>query len=399
MFKTFPSFPVLRSVLCVVFILGFVGMVITQSPTTPIIPRNFKPRTGLVRVVSEISFSRAFSHPDASADLVFDDAFAYLAAPGGLYRTPLPLSSQSSFALIGFQDTNIFRLYVHSGSLFVLKESVANAGTNATDHSILRSDDHGSTFVPLDGALQECGSGFCEYLAATEAIFVGRSMIINAGANNLLISADNGAAWTPLIGGFHRGICPAEPFELVGRRLLVGSACLETGTIQSGVLTTDLSGWTQLPGSAGLPDMSDRGVLTIKSKPYSANVYAGVWGGLLKSTDSGRNFRFVISYPIVGAFDPNIETIFFPSHASNVIVAAGRDSDRLFLAYSKDGGETWLDISAADQLFIGAQNSSGSTSVDFIKEDQHGNIFAGVFYNPTKTFTLLQLNFNAASYR
>lgn len=400
MLNNFPNLPFLRSGLCILFIFVLGGTVLTQSPTTPLLPRNFKPKTGLIRVVSSISFRRIFSHPNASADLAFDNSFAYLAAPGGLYRTPLPLSSQSSFELIGFQDTNIFRLYVHQGSLYILKESVANQGDAATDHSILRSDDHGSTFVPIDGALQECGSGFCEYLAATEALFVGRSIIMNAGYNSLLITDDNGGSWTSLLGGFHRGVCAAQPFELVGRRMIIGGDCpLESGFIESGILTTDMLGWTMVPEAAGTPDMNDRGVWAIRSKPNSTDVYAGVFGGLLKSTDSGQNFRFVFDYPIISASSPFVRTIFFPSHVPNLIVAAGRANSQLFLAYSKDNGETWLDISPAVQPFVGAPDSTGSTSVDFIKEDPNGNIFAGVVYNPTKTFELLQLNFNAAAFR
>ena len=400
MLNNSPNLPLLRSGLFIIFIFVLVGTVLTQSPTTPLLPRNFKPKTGLIRIVSEISFRRIFSHPNASADLVFDNAFAYLAAPGGLYRTPLPLSSQSSFELIGFQDTNIFRLYVHRGSLYILKESVANQGNAATDHSILRSDDHGSTFVPIDGALQECGSGFCEYLAATEALFVGRSIIINAGYNSLLITDDNGGSWTSLLGGFHRGLCAAQPFELVGHRMIIGGDCpLESGFIESGIITTDMLGWTMLPKAAGSPDMNDRGVWAIRRKPNSTDVYAGVFGGLLRSTDGGQNFRFVFDYSITDASATFVQTIFYPSHAPNVIVAAGRESRQLFLAYSKDNGGTWLDISPAVQPFVGAPDSTGSTSVDFIKEDPNGNIFAGVVYNPTKMFKLLQLNFNAAAFR
>jgi hypothetical protein len=399
MFCNFPSFYLLRSLLCTVLIVFVAGTVLSQSQTAPVLPTNFKPRPGLIRVAGTIAFDQAFSHPNASADLVFDDSFAYLAIPGGLYRTPLPLSSQSAFKLIGFQNTNIFHLYVHQSSLYVLKESVANQGDSATDHSILRSDDHGSTFVPMDGALQECGSGFCEFLSASEALFVGKSMIINAGFNNLLITDNNGGSWTPLIGGFHRGTCAAQPFELIDHRLVIGGECLDTGFIKSGILSSDMRGWEQPPNACGSPEMNLRGVLTIRNKPNSADVYAGVYGGLLKSTDSGQNFRFVISYPIFGSTYPYVRTLFFPSHAPNVIVAAGYDVNRLFLAYSKDNGETWLDISSATQPFIGVPDSLSSTSVDFIKEDQNGNIFAGVVYNPTKTFKLLQLRFNSVAFR
>ena len=400
MLNTFPNLPLMRFGLWIVIVVVLTGTVLTQTPTTPLIPRNFKPRPGLIRVISELSLGRIFSHPNASADLVFDDSFAFIATPDGLYRTPLPLSPQSSFKLIGFQNANIFRLYVHQGSLYVLKESVANAGDTAIDHSILRSDDHGSTFIPIDGALQECGSGFCEYLAANQAMFVGRTIIVNAGFNNLLISDDDGASWTPLLGGFHRGLCAAQPFEMIGHRMMVGGDCpLENGFIESGILSSNMSGWLQSPALADTPNMNLRSVFTIRGKPNSTDVYAGVYAGLLKSNDAGQSFRFVFVYPTIAASDPFVKTIFFPSRAPNVIVAAGRDSGRLFLAYSKDNGETWLDISSAVQPFVGAENSSSSTSVDFIKEDSHGNIFAGVVYNATKTFKLLQLNFNAAAYR
>ena len=377
-----------------------VSMISAQPPVTPLPARTVKPRQGLIRVGTELSYTNDFTHPSGSAALVFDDQFAYLASPGGLYRTALPLTRQSTFDLIGFQNKNIFNLYVHGGALYVLKESVANQGTTATDHAFLRSDDHGATFVPLDNPLQECLGGFCEYLAATEAMFVDGSILINAGGANLLVTNDGGASWTPLIGSLHRTTCSPQPFELIVSRVVVGGDCLDTPYLQSGLVRPDLLEWAQSPTDVATPELQNRTVLTIKNKPNSAEVYASISGALLKSTDDGQHFRYVTSYPFAAAKYPFISDILFPSHAPGVVVVAGRDPLHPFLAYSKDNGETWLDISDKIQSLV-ADPGAGSpmSSIDFLTEDAQGNIFAGVVHGPTKTLKILELQFNYAMFR
>ncbi len=124
--------PFVRSALVLVF-LSALGAASVYSQ--PLAAKETKTRPGLIRVNNQLPYSVSFDHPNGSAALVFDASYAFLATPAGLYRTALPLTSQSVFLLIGFQSKTIFNLYVHNGSLYVLKESIANQGTSATDHS------------------------------------------------------------------------------------------------------------------------------------------------------------------------------------------------------------------------------------------------------------------------
>ncbi len=112
----------------------------------------------------------------------------------------------------------------------------------------------------------------------------------------------------------------------------------------------------------------------IEHKPNSPDVYAGVEGGLLKSSDVGQSFRFVIRYGIGNSARsyPYITNILFHSKIPNVIVVGGfnKPRSRFFLAYSKDSGESWLDVSNKTQLLVG--EPSNTTEIDwthFISED------------------------------
>jgi hypothetical protein len=384
-----------------VFLLIGTRGVFAQQSFTPIPARQTKTKPGLVRLGLEIPYSRQPDHPNAKASLVFDAQFAYLASPDGLYRTALPITSQSTFRLIGFENRNIFNLYVHDGSLYVLKESIATQGSSATDHSFLRSDDHGVTFVPLDNGLEECLSGYCEYLSPIEAIVKNGLIFINAGAGeNLFVTANNGLSWTPLMGSFHRMIGGYQAFELTSNRMVVGGDSLDDGYLRTGTLNADMLTWDQPPANVAAPDLQGRPTLVVKAKPNSSDEYAAVVGGLLKSTDGGQNFRYVVSYSMYGSLCPFIKDIMFPSHAPNVVVIAGRDPEHPFLAYSKDNGETWLDISAKVRSMVSDTGTgSSASSIDFLSEDTNGQIFAGVIYGPTHTLKILRLEFNSAAYR
>jgi hypothetical protein len=381
--------------------LSFLIVGSTAYPQSPLPAKIVKPKQGLIRLSTQVAYGSNLDHFYGKAALVFDDQYAYLAGPGGLYRTALPLTSQSTFDLVGFQNKNIFNLYVNNGSLYVLKESIATQGGPATDHSFLRSDDHGATFVPLDSQLQECIQDSCEFLAPTQAIFKNGLIFVNAGAGgNLFVTANNGASWTALMGSFHRMLADWQALELINNRMLVGGASFEEGYLQGGALRPDFLGWKQLPSDVVAPNLANRGARIIKNKPNTSDVYAGVAGGLLKSTDGGQNFQYVIAYPITSPVFPYANDILFPSRAANVVVLAGRDSGKPFLAYSKDNGETWMDISAKVQSTVADPGSGSSTSsIDFLVEDANGNIFAGVVYGPTHTLKILQLQFNSAMFR
>lgn len=368
-----------------------------------------KVKSGLIRVQNNLVYGENNSDFQVGkAALVFDDIYAYVATPNGLYRTAKTITANSSFELIGFQNKSILNLYVHNNTLYVLKHSRATLSNRATDHSFLKSEDHGATFIPMDGALEYCFRGYCSFLTPTQAIFKDNLIFLNAGAGlNLQVSNNNGASWIPLSGTLEPNVCSEPPFEIIGTRVLVGGECpLDFAYLRAGMLRPDLLDWLSLqhrPTSVVTPELANRNFHFIKHKPNSSDVYAGVEGGVLKSTDNGQSFRFIIKYPLDSRIYPYVLNILFHSKNPNVIVVGGEERGplhRLFLAYSKDNGETWLDISNKTQFLIGApSNTVVPDWVQFIVEDPEGRVLAGVTRPETKTLTIVQLRVDVAAFR
>jgi hypothetical protein len=373
--------------------------------------RQAKPKPGLIRVQNDLVYGENNSDIQiGKADLVFDNIYAYVATPNGLYRTAKPITANSSFELIGFQNKAIIKLYVHNNALYVLKYSKDTLG-RADDHSFLKSEDRGATFVPMDGALEYCFRGYCSFLTPTQAIFKDNLIFLNAGAGlNLQVSNNNGASWIPLLGTLEPNVCYQQPFEIIGTRVLVGRECpLDFGYLRGGTLCPDLLDWlspSHRPTSVVTPYLANRNVLFfIKHKQNSSDVYAGGEGGVLKSSDNGQSFRFVINYETNNSLRmfPYVTNILFHSKNPNVIIVGGYDNGplhRLFLAYSKDNGETWLDISNRTQLLVGEpSNLTDPDWVQFIVEDSEGRVLVGVTRPETKTLTIVQLRVNVAAFR
>jgi hypothetical protein len=369
-----------------------------------------KAKPGLIRVQNNLVYGENNSSVQIGrAALVFDDTYAYVSTPNGLYRTPKKITANSSFELIGFQNKSITNLYVHNNVLYVLKYSEVTYGSRATDHSFLKSEDHGATFIPMDGALEDCYAGYCSFLTPTEAIFKDNLIFLNAGAGlNLQVSNNNGASWIPLSGNLKPNVCYHPAFEIIGTRVLVGGECpLDFAYLRGGTLRPDLLDWAspeQRPKAVTTPNLENRNVQFIENKPNSPDVYAGVEGGLLKSSDVGQSFRFVIRYGIgnsAGSY-PYITNILFLSKSPNVIVIGGFDKARyrFFLAYSKDSGESWLDVSNKTQLLVGEpSNTTEIDSTHFISEDSEGRVLVGIARPETKTLTIIQLRVDVAAFR
>jgi hypothetical protein len=126
---------------------------VNQSSESNLLARQAKPKSGLIRVQNNLVYGENNSDFQVGkAALVFDDIYAYLATPNGLYRTAQPITANSSIELIGFQNKSLLNLYDHNNALYVLKHFKATLG-RATNHSFLKSEDRGATFIPMDGAL------------------------------------------------------------------------------------------------------------------------------------------------------------------------------------------------------------------------------------------------------
>lgn len=379
-----------RSLAVSLFTLLFLAL--SAYPQIPALAT--KPKPGLVKAAFSIPFADTPSSYYDDGGMAFDDLYAYVATPAGLYRAPTPLGPGSQFQLVGFQGKPVINVYVHQNVLYVLKYAEEMKGGPAVDRSFYKSVDHGATYTAIDNGLEECIGNWCSYLTSTQALFKDNLIYLNAGAgHNLIVSNNGGASWTSLIGTMQHMVCNYQPFELIGTRVVMGGQCLDTGYLQAGTLRPDLMGWTQLPAMFGAAELGGRSVNLVRNKPGTPDVYVGVAGGLMKSTDSGQTFRYVIQHSGGPTF-PYIEEILFPSNLPNVIVVGGRDNFRTgpFLAYSKDNGETWYDISARARLFAGPPGeSTWFDEIDFISQDPQGRIYAGLRHLDTNTMIILQI--------
>ena len=313
-----------------------------------------------------------------------DAEFEYLATPRGLYRAPRLATAQPE--LIAFAGETVHAVAVHGGALYVAKGTGNEAGTSP-DHTLVKSIDRGATFTNIDAGLLDCSILPCAYLVPTRIGFGPDQLFVNAGGN-VLVSDDDGASWHQLYGLQANGkpaaqICPVK-FERSGTTLFLGGECpLDVGWISRGTLTADLLGWSEEPRAVTAPELENRNVQFIRALGDGV-VFAGIEGALLKSTDGGATFRFVIHYDLE-AVDryPYIGHMLVASRDPRVMLAGGFDkkNDVGYLAYSGDGGETWRDVSSL----------VGVPYVSLLTEDADGRVLIGL--QERGTFTLSELLF------
>jgi hypothetical protein len=351
-----------------------------------------------LRVIRTFSYRNEYT-AYTKGKLVFDDTYAYIATPDGLYRTSRALNPSEPLQLIAFANKSITNLYVHNNVLYVLKVGEETNSGPATDHSFLKSEDHGQTFIPLDKNLEYCLSGYCMFLTPTRAKFIGSLIFLNAGSGrNLLVSKDQGASWSALSGSLQFYSCSEPAFELIDNRVLMGGECpLDVAYLWGGTLRADLLGWAEggelKPVST--PPLSNRNVQFMERRGNSSLVFAGVEGGLLKSSDSGLSFRFVIQYSSSDNQPrtyPYIRHILFPSNHPDLFVAGGFDKPKAggpyssYLAYSIDHGESWVDFSTLTHT-----PELSSYDVVFLSEDPTGQVLIGLINQQAHTITIAEV--------
>lgn len=301
-----------------------------------------------------------------------DDQFEYLATPNGLYRAPR--LANGPLQLIAFAGESVNAVAVDAdGDLYAGRGLPFFAVW--PEKTLLRSRDHGATFEAISEGLHDCiVETECGYLVPDQISFAPGRLFVSAGGN-VLASADEGASWSILVGVSSDGkpasqTCPST-YERIGEQLLVGGECpLDDGYIRGGTLRADLLGWASEPHDVVTPELENRNVQFIRDLGDGV-VYAGIEGALLKSTDGGISFRFVIHYPIEATDRyPYITHLVRSSRHPSLLVVSGFDKANLagYLAYSPDNGESWTDVSAL---------VAGSTNVAFISEDADGRLLVG----------------------
>ncbi|HEX2121052.1 MAG TPA: hypothetical protein VHL59_05350 [Thermoanaerobaculia bacterium] len=303
-----------------------------------------------------------------------DDRYEYLATPAGLYRATRLASG--ALELIAFPGESVNAVAVDAdGDLYVGRGLPFFAVW--PQKTLLRSRDRGATFEAIGEGLHDCiVETECGYLVPDQISFAPGRLFVSAGGN-VLVSTDEGANWTILLGASADGkpasqLCPVT-YERLGERLLLGGECpLDFAYIRGGTLRPDLLGWAAEPRDVITPELENRNVQFIRDFGNGV-VYAGVEGGLLKSTDGGISFRFVLFHPIVEETDryPYLTHLVRSSEHPSLLVVSGFDKKNLvgYLAYSPDNGESWTDLSPL---------VAPSTNVAFVAEDADGRLLVGM---------------------
>lgn len=266
------------------------------------------------------------------------------------------------------------------------------------DHVLCAMDAGSTAFVPRDQGLRACNEYYCSTLWMTDLKPSGTRLFSNAGGGrNLFVSDDQAASWRVLLGQFDNDICTHQAFHVVGDRVLVGGECpLDDAFIDAYQLTADggsLASETKLPIT--VPELENRNVQFIESVPGTQRVFVGVEGGLLRSDDGGRTFKFVIHHPIEGnTMYPYVRRFLAVKGKPETIVVGGFDKERAkpFLAWTANGGDTWTDLSHMLPGYARSARQDGATAqVMALAQDPDGRILVVLNEEELKQGRLLRL--------
>lgn len=250
------------------------------------------------------------------------------------------------------------------------------------EHHLCEANDDGTAFLPKDAGLKTCNEFFCDVPWITDLKLVGTRLLSNAGGGeNVLLSEDKGSTWKVLNGSFGSMACYHPSFEVIGDRLLVGGECpLDSAYLRSYQLTADGSKLASAtPLSMDLPDLQNRNIQFIESVAGTKRVFVGVEGGLLRSDDSGKSFKFVIHEEIMSENKsyPYIWKFLSPAGKPDVLIVAGFDkvARKPYLAWSANGGDTWTNLSS---MLPQPANSDLTGQVTALAEGPNGEILVTV---------------------
>lgn len=255
------------------------------------------------------------------------------------------------------------------------------AWASADEHTLCELDQARMSFVPKDKDFRICYETYCERMHVGDVKAVGKRWFANGGAGqNLQVSDNQGLAWRPVMGTMDSMSCTHQSFEVVGGRLLTGGECpLDMAYVRAYAMNTDLSALaSKVAEPISVPELENRNVQFITT--LGKSVFIGVEGGLLRSDDSGKSYKFVLKQPLEGGANyPYITHLLAPAGQANVIVAAGFDKAKAlpYLAWSNDNGEKWTDLST---LLPGYKrtNADATGQVTSMAQDAQGRILLTV---------------------
>lgn len=352
----------------------------------------------------------------AMDSVAFHGGSAYLSLANGatetssVVRASLPLAKDTTWNPVGMGACGMAargdfimrspRLKMAGGDLWLMQPWY-DAPETAGEHSACTLDASTASFVPRDRDLQTCNAYFCETLTMYDIKQQNGRLYANAGGgSNLFTSNDKGATWQVVLGQKASMMCYASKFHVFKDRVMVGGECpLDMAFVDAYQLNADGSALASEDKlKIGLPDLENRNVQFIEPVEGSATVFVGVEGGLLRSTDNGNNFKFVIHEPLEGGKGyPYIKAFLPVKSKPGFIVVGGFDkaNGRPYLAWSPDGGMVWNDISKQVPGYDnvdGDENSVGAVSA--IVEDPQGRILVVANARSDGQGRLLQLNFS-----
>ncbi len=243
-------------------------------------------------------------------------------------------------------------LKVFGDTVWLYQQSQEGPPGTAEEHSLCSLGPTATAFVPRDQGLRACNEYFCSTLWMTDLKQAGGRMYTNAGGGeNLFVSSNQGAKWDVISGQLDSSFgCYHQEFHVMGQRLLVGGECpMDFAYVRAYGLNAE---GTQLVSSEPLPvtvpELENRKIQFIESTGGGERVFVGVEGGLLRSVDGGKSFKFVIEYKANGGSKyPYVDTILMPKDRPGVVVVGGFDKENAkpYLAWSADHGDKWTDLS------------------------------------------------------
>jgi hypothetical protein len=337
-----------------------------------------KVQSSAVATTAATQITEITSTPAAMQSIAFHNGAAFVSLYNGEKEGTAVLKSGLPLAKAGWTPSNLGKCALgavpegHGARAPSLKEVNGRlwllqhweGSKTVEEHSLCEADEQGAGFVPRDAGLVACHDKGCDTLSPTDIKVVRNRLIINAGAGyNIQVSEDRGVSWRVLNGDFGSMVCYDPKFEVVGDRLLIGGECpLDSAYLKAYQLTPySLHKKSEVPLALNLPNLENRNIQFIERIAGTNRVFVGVEGGLLRSEDGGKSFKFVIHQPLsepdvhpvrIGAVGepakyPYVWKILSPSNQPNTFVAAGFDkpNGRPYLVWSSDGGDTWTDLS------------------------------------------------------
>ena len=354
------------------------------------------------------------SHARGMENIAFHNGSAYIGMSNSagegtaVVRTGLPVSVASQWNTVALGACGIGKFNDNApqrapalrplGDTLWLFQPWYGDTAAAAEHALCALNQAGTSFAAQDQSLRACYEQYCYTLWMDELKMVGSRLYSNAGAGqNLIVSDNKAASWRVLLGQFDAMTCYHQSFHIVGNRLLVGGECpLDMAYIRAYQLSADGSRLaSQQPLAVTVPELENRNIQFIDGIAGTQKVFAGVEGGLLRSEDGGKTFKFVIRHPAGGGtMYPYVQRFLSLKNQPNVIVVGGFDkaNARPYLAWSADGGDSWTDVSSMLPGYSRAANDSSlSGQVTSVVEDPQGRILLTLNEDATAKGKLIQL--------